>query len=98
MMSSIREEVTDLIFKLRVRPETIDTKNVWNADNFVYQDSQNTMPEIPAPKRVRDEAMTTNSGQAEQRPEPIRAGAKVGRNQPCPCGSGKKYKQCCGKS
>ena len=22
---------------------------------------------------------------------------KVGRNQPCPCGSGKKYKQCCGK-
>lgn len=27
----------------------------------------------------------------------VRAGQKVGRNQPCPCGSGKKYKQCCGK-
>ncbi|MFK5985028.1 MAG: preprotein translocase subunit SecA [Pseudomonadota bacterium] len=27
----------------------------------------------------------------------IRTGEKVGRNQPCPCGSGKKYKQCCGK-
>lgn len=26
-----------------------------------------------------------------------RVGAKVGRNDPCPCGSGKKYKQCCGK-
>ena len=26
-----------------------------------------------------------------------RAGAKVGRNDPCPCGSGKKYKKCCGK-
>ena len=98
MMSSIREEVTDLIFKLRVRSETIDSKNVWNADNFVYQDSQNTMPEMPAPIRERDEAMTTNSGQAEQRPAPIRTGAKVGRNQPCPCGSGKKYKQCCGKN
>jgi preprotein translocase subunit SecA len=98
MMSSIREEVTDLIFKLRVRSETIDSKDVWNADNFVYQDSQNTMPEIPAPKKQRDEAMTTNSGQAEQRPEPIRTGVKVGRNQPCPCGSGKKYKQCCGKN
>ena len=24
--------------------------------------------------------------------------AKVGRNDPCPCGSGKKYKQCCGKA
>ncbi|KHE90726.1 preprotein translocase subunit SecA [Candidatus Brocadiaceae bacterium S225] len=98
MMSSIREEVTDLIFKLRVRPETIDSKDVWNADNFVYQDSQNTMPEIPAIKRKRDGAMTTNSGQAEQRSAPIRTGVKVGRNQPCPCGSGKKYKQCCGKS
>lgn len=28
-------------------------------------------------------------------PEPIRALSKVGRNEPCPCGSGKKYKQCC---
>jgi preprotein translocase subunit SecA len=26
-----------------------------------------------------------------------REGKKVGRNEPCPCGSGKKYKQCCGK-
>jgi preprotein translocase subunit SecA len=29
-------------------------------------------------------------------PKPIRAGAKVGRNDPCPCGSGKKYKKCHG--
>lgn len=27
----------------------------------------------------------------------VRAGPKVGRNDPCPCGSGKKYKHCCGK-
>lgn len=27
----------------------------------------------------------------------VRAGPKVGRNEPCPCGSGKKYKHCCGK-
>lgn len=30
-------------------------------------------------------------------PAPIKAAAKVGRNDPCPCGSGKKYKHCCGK-
>ena len=34
--------------------------------------------------------------------EPLRPaaskGAKVGRNDPCPCGSGKKYKNCCGKN
>ncbi len=28
--------------------------------------------------------------------EPRRSAAKVGRNDPCPCGSGKKYKRCCG--
>jgi SEC-C motif-containing protein len=28
----------------------------------------------------------------------VRSGPKVGRNDPCPCGSGKKFKQCCGKA
>jgi preprotein translocase subunit SecA len=27
----------------------------------------------------------------------VREGKKIGRNDPCPCGSGKKYKQCCGR-
>jgi preprotein translocase subunit SecA len=99
MMSSIREEVTDLIFKIRVRPETVSRhKDVWNADNFVYQDSLNTLPEYPvANKEKRAEPAVANN-QGEQKPEPIRVGVKVGRNQPCPCGSGKKYKQCCGKN
>ncbi len=30
-------------------------------------------------------------------PKPTIAEKKVGRNEPCPCGSGKKYKKCCGK-
>lgn len=29
-------------------------------------------------------------------PEPIRRGPKIGRNEPCPCGSGRKHKRCCG--
>ncbi len=36
------------------------------------------------------------SGQAQQQPTK-REGEKIGRNDPCPCGSGKKYKKCCGK-
>ncbi|MBO5037180.1 MAG: preprotein translocase subunit SecA [Clostridia bacterium] len=42
-----------------------------------------------------DEARAANSG---EKPRPIvkKASQKVGRNDPCPCGSGKKYKQCCG--
>ncbi|HXZ12443.1 MAG TPA: preprotein translocase subunit SecA [Candidatus Sulfotelmatobacter sp.] len=37
----------------------------------------------------------TGPAQAEA-PKPVRAGAKIGRNDPCPCGSGKKYKKCHG--
>ena len=35
---------------------------------------------------------------AEQPKKPAKTAAKVGRNDPCPCGSGKKYKNCCGKA
>jgi preprotein translocase subunit SecA len=34
----------------------------------------------------------------KQRPQPVKVEKKVGRNEPCPCGSGKKYKQCHGKA
>jgi preprotein translocase subunit SecA len=33
---------------------------------------------------------------AEQIVRPVRTGPRVGRNDPCPCGSGKKHKKCCG--
>ena len=35
--------------------------------------------------------------QAAKRKEAVAVGQKVGRNDPCPCGSGKKYKKCCGR-
>lgn len=34
---------------------------------------------------------------AADKAEPIKADGKLGRNSPCPCGSGKKYKNCCGR-
>jgi preprotein translocase subunit SecA len=37
-------------------------------------------------------------GGTEGKRKPVRTGEKVGRNDPCPCGSGKKYKKCCGKN
>ena len=39
----------------------------------------------------------TNDGKDAIKQEPVKKKQKVGRNDPCPCGSGKKYKQCCGK-
>ena len=37
------------------------------------------------------------AGQENDRPKTVKAGVKIGRNEPCPCGSGKKYKNCCGR-
>ncbi len=48
-------------------------------------------------RQQKDLQFQTGAGQAEA-PKPVRAGAKVGRNDPCPCGSGKKYKKCHGAS
>jgi preprotein translocase subunit SecA len=42
-----------------------------------------------------DEAL--EKANAESKEQPFVRGQKVGRNDPCPCGSGKKYKQCHGK-
>jgi preprotein translocase subunit SecA len=46
-------------------------------------------------RQQRELQYQTGPAQAEA-PKPVRAGAKVGRNDPCPCGSGKKYKKCHG--
>ena len=42
-------------------------------------------------------AQAARAGGAQQ-PRRVKASEKIGRNDPCPCGSGKKYKQCCGKN
>ena len=34
---------------------------------------------------------------SEPKAEPVHVAQKIGRNEPCPCGSGKKYKKCCGR-
>jgi preprotein translocase subunit SecA len=42
--------------------------------------------------------MVTEANDLVAKAKPVRSGPKVGRNDPCPCQSGKKYKQCCGKN
>src|SRR3984885_13793689 len=47
-------------------------------------------------RQQRDLQFQAGPAQAETAPKPVRAAAKVGRNDACPCGSGKKYKKCHG--
>ena len=49
-------------------------------------------------KQVAQPVAATHGEAAAQPAAPKKAAAKVGRNDPCPCGSGKKYKNCCGRT
>ena len=90
MLDAIKLEVTQILMTVQVRGES-DVEAVEAA---------------PAPENVKyhhsdyDEALADPGGDGssgeEQKPF-VRAGQKVGRNDPCPCGSGKKYKQCHGR-
>jgi preprotein translocase subunit SecA len=58
--------------------------------------------QAPPPKKERltetrnEHAIEEQNAQQKPKPQPIRVDAKIGRNDPCPCGSGKKYKNCHG--
>lgn len=77
--------------------------------NIPIQDPNN-VKEAKAPERTDMSKLRTgrsdvgeggakpNDTREQQRTEPVRVDKKVGRNDPCPCGSGKKYKQCHGKN
>ncbi|MBM2833778.1 MAG: secA, partial [Candidatus Brocadiaceae bacterium] len=99
MNLAIRDEVTDLIFKLQIGKDE-ERRAVWHPDNYVHQEVSGLerMQESPvAAASGLQSAGTNTEEQAEQKPEPIKVGIKIGRNQPCTCGSGKKFKQCCGR-
>jgi preprotein translocase subunit SecA len=87
LVDKIDEEAVSLIYKLQVTEPPKEKK------------------ERPAQMKEVHQQTTGMGFQAKPAPEAIpgkrapvrRTGKKVGRNDPCPCGSGKKYKKCCGK-
>ncbi|MDZ4201309.1 MAG: preprotein translocase subunit SecA [Gallionella sp.] len=88
MLEAIKREVTQTLMTVQVRDQA-DVESVEAA---------------PAPENVQyhhadyDEALGQTDSSTEDDHQPfVRSGQKVGRNDPCPCGSGKKYKQCHGK-
>jgi len=90
LMAAIRDEITEFIFKLRVEQEDVDSyKGVWQVEREVHD-------RFEVMRRVQQAAVESSKA-PEGKPEPIRVGVKVGRNDPCPCGSGKKFKKCCGR-
>jgi preprotein translocase subunit SecA len=85
LLDLVRKEVTRIVFTVQIRsPEDIE-------ETAPHADVQNVQYQHAG----FDEAL---GGADEAQPQqPADAGPKVGRNDPCPCGSGKKYKHCHGK-
>jgi len=92
MMNSIKEDVTSLVFKMTVRREEAE-----QGPRSHFEGGGETRDFAPGSAVHQQMAAGIAASQAaDEKPKPIRAKAKVGRNEPCPCGSGKKYKKCCG--
>lgn len=91
VLESVEDRVTDIIFRVRLEAGA-QARNVWN----VSQTSHDEVGQFAMAERQRAAAQAP---QGEAKVKPIKLEQpKVGRNDPCPCGSGKKYKKCCGKA
>jgi preprotein translocase subunit SecA len=90
MLESIEDRVTDIIFRVRLEAGA-RTRNVWRV-------SQTSHSEVGQFSMTEQQRAAAQAPQGEQKVKQIRLEQpKVGRNEPCPCGSGKKYKKCCGR-
>jgi preprotein translocase subunit SecA len=91
MLESLKVEVITILSRVQVKAES-DVEKVEEqrrqADEVPkqYEHAQQTQEAAPKPSPEKGMVRTE-----------VREGPKVGRNDPCPCGSGKKYKQCHGK-
>ncbi|MBI4717020.1 MAG: SEC-C domain-containing protein [Planctomycetes bacterium] len=102
MWSRIAARVTDIIFKVRVGGDDSaegdgrgGRPGGARALSFTHADSTGT----GFAQAARDEAAAMRAQNVEAKVETIRREQpRVGRNDPCPCGSGKKYKQCHGRT
>ena len=97
LLERIKIDVVSVLSKVQVRTESdvaaVDEQRRRKAEMQYHHDEASAMQDAAG------EAEAPPGGQQEQaHAQPfVRDGRKIGRNEPCPCGSGKKYKQCHGK-
>jgi preprotein translocase subunit SecA len=93
-----KKESFDMFESLRARieEETIRFLYLFEPISQAEQDAREREREEARRKAQRDQELIFSSGDSGPAKPKKRSTAKVGRNDPCPCGSGKKYKKCCG--
>lgn len=94
MLVRVRESITE--FALRV---SVATKEEPRAENRKKWREGRDPFDVPSAggSAYNDEMENPGAIATARKTQPIVNAAKIGRNDPCPCGSGKKYKQCCGR-
>ncbi|XKE46752.1 preprotein translocase subunit SecA [Halomonas organivorans] len=100
LLTNIKADVTRILSHVKVRrPEEVEALERQRREALEREKasaaSRHDAPEAATDGEERPAAAAPAPG-ADGRPM-RREGPKVGRNDPCPCGSGKKFKQCCGK-
>jgi preprotein translocase subunit SecA len=93
MYAAINQDVATLMFKMEPPPEAARPRSVFSTiDQKAIHQEFSGLP-VPQPGKGEESSSPSPVPQAI----PARYDNKVGRNDPCPCGSGKKYKKCCGQ-
>jgi preprotein translocase subunit SecA len=91
MWEGLQDKVSDLVF--RMEDDESFAESVWAIGAATHESAGSTIQSMRA---QAEQQGSTNAGGEGKKQEPIRnRNAKIGRNDPCPCGSGKKYKACC---
>jgi len=80
------------IMQIREEPDLSEFENHEQPEMEYQHDGVNSLGDDSSDSGTQDKSDANDKAQPF-----VREGQKIGRNQPCPCGSGKKYKQCCGK-
>lgn len=69
----------------------------WLGDRFAKKKKDKKLADLAKKGKTPEEIEAEEKLLKEtKKVDPLKAGAEPGRNDPCPCGSGKKYKKCCG--
>jgi preprotein translocase subunit SecA len=99
MSTSLREAVTSQLMRVEVRtaPPEEQASLPYMEAHKIDPSTGETSWRLPAPARRRSCATDHAAAAVERNPNDPTSWGKVGRNETCPCGSGKKYKHCHGR-
>ena len=98
MMIETNQETLKRIFRTNIQhaEQKPAAPHLMSANLKMQHDETADMGFVPPPQGAEQGGQPQTVGAPPQAKQPMTAEKKVGRNDPCTCGSGKKYKKCCG--